>query len=132
MSRRSPDLLLADIMERVERIERHVAGMDLKAFLKDEKTIDAVVRNLEVIGEAANRMPLAFRTEHAEVPWRRIVGLRNRVIHAYFEVDLELVWEIVCNELPTLKSQVRGVVPERADESTAEPHRGKNGGESAV
>jgi uncharacterized protein with HEPN domain len=91
MSRRSANLLLADILERAERIERHVADMDLKEFVGDEKTIDAVVRNLEVIGEAASRMPSDYRESHSEIPWRRIVGLRNRVIHAYFEVDLELL-----------------------------------------
>ena len=117
MSRRSADLLLADILERVQRIERHVVGMDLQAFVGDEKTTDAVVRSLEVIGEAASRMPSEYRRSHSEIPWRRIIGLRNRVIHAYFEVDLELVWEIVSNELPTLREQIRALLREEAGES---------------
>jgi len=118
MSRRSPHRLLADVLERIERIERHIAGMERDTFLSDEKTTDAVVRSLEVIGEAANRLPPDFREQHAEIPWGRIVGLRNRVIHAYFEVDLELVWEIVGGELRDLKSQVTSLLKDEADESS--------------
>ena len=107
MSRRPARLLLDDILERIGRIEQYLAGLDREAFLRDSKTSDSVVRNLEVIGEAANRLPEPFRTRHAEIPWRRIFGLRNRVVHEYFDVDLELVWEIVRGELPNLKAQLQ-------------------------
>jgi uncharacterized protein with HEPN domain len=97
------------MLERIERIKRHVAGLDPTAFLRDDKTSDSVVRNLEVIGEAANRLPRGFRERHSEIPWARIIGLRHRVVHAYFDVDLELVWEIVSTELPTLKTWLRSL-----------------------
>jgi uncharacterized protein with HEPN domain len=103
MSRRPVRQLLADMLERIERIEEFVTGLDRDAFLGDVKTADAVVRNLEVFGEAANRLPVDFQDRHPEVPWRQIVGLRNRIVHAYFDVDLELVWTIARGELPTLK-----------------------------
>lgn len=110
MSRRPVRTLLEDMLERIGRVERYVTGLDRAAFLRDDKTSDSVVRNLEVIGEAANRLPPEFRQRHAEIPWSRIIGLRHRVVHAYFDVDLELVWEIVCRELPTLKVQLRSLL----------------------
>ena len=107
MSRRSVRLLLDDMLEATERIERYVAGMDQSAFLADEKTSDAVVRNLEILGEAAAHVPDEFRSSTPELEWPRIVGLRNRVVHGYFAVDLELVWRIVVSDLPALASRLR-------------------------
>lgn len=104
MSRRSTCQLLADLLDRIERIERYVADCGAESFLQDSKTCDSVVRNLEVIGEAANRLPDAFIERHFDIPWRRLVGLRNRIVHEYFDVDLELVWEIVRVELPQSKA----------------------------
>jgi uncharacterized protein with HEPN domain len=104
------------MLERIGRVERYVTGLYRAAFLRDDKTSDSVVRNLEVIGEAANRLPPEFRQQHAEIPWSRIIGLRRRVVHAYFDVDLELVWEIVCRELPTLKVQLGSLLERLGDE----------------
>ena len=109
MSRRPARLLIEDMLERIERIERFVAGMEREAFLRDEKTADSVVRNLEVIGEAASRLPQEFTDQHTGTPWRRIVGLRHRIVHDYFDVDLDLVWTIVHAELPPLEAQLRAL-----------------------
>ncbi len=106
MSRRSAGLLLEDILERIERIGRSIAGYEQDDFKRDDKTIDAVIRNLTVIGEAANRLPDEFKESHSEIPWHRIVGLRHRIVHDYFDVDLDLVWSILENELPVLKTQL--------------------------
>ena len=97
------------MLERSARIERFVVGVDRDAFLRDEKTADSVVRNLEVIGEAASRLPHAFRQQHATVPWRQIIGLRHRIVHDYFDVDLDLVWTIVRSELPALVAQLQAL-----------------------
>ena len=86
-----------------------MVGVDRDAFLQDEKTADSVVRNLEVIGEAASRLPPAFRQQNATVPWRQIIGLRHRIVHDYFDVDLDLVWTIVHSELPTLVAQLQAL-----------------------
>jgi uncharacterized protein with HEPN domain len=106
MSHRPARLLIEDMLERIQRIERFVAGVERETFLRDEKTADSVVRNLEVIGEAARRLPVEFREQRGGIPWRRIVGLRHRIVHEYFDVDLDLVWTIVRTELPELKAQL--------------------------
>ena len=90
MSRRDSDLLIADILDAVERIRSYTQGLTIEDFLADSKTSDAVVRNLEVIGEAVKQLPEDWLTEHPEVPWHQIAGLRNRIVHAYFGVDLPL------------------------------------------
>jgi uncharacterized protein with HEPN domain len=109
MSRRATPLLVEDVWEAIEKIERYVAGLDRDAFLNDEKTIDSVVRNLEIIGEAANRLPENFRTQHSEIEWRKIIGLRNRVVHGYFSIDIEIVWEILQKDLPSFKSKLSSI-----------------------
>ena len=80
MSRRATPLLVENIWEAIEKIQRYVAGLDHDTFIKDDKTIDSVVRNLEIIGEAANRLPENFRAQHPEIEWRKIIGLRNRIV----------------------------------------------------
>ena len=111
MSRRATPLLVEDIWEAIEKIQRYVAGLDHDAFIKDDKTIHSVVRNLEIIGEAANRLTKDFRFQHTEIEWRRIIGLRNRIVHDYFNIDVEIVWEIIQKDLPNLKSKL---IPIRA------------------
>ena len=80
--------------------------------MEDAKTKDAVLRNLEIIGEAANRIPVNIREQYNEIPWPQIVGLRNRLIHGYFVVDYNIVWEIIKNELPDLKAKIKEMVRE--------------------
>lgn len=94
MSKREIELLLEDILEAGNKILSFTAGMNYTDFIADEKTIDAVVRNFEIIGEAANRIPEEFKMQHPEIEWRRIIGLRNRVIHEYFGIDYETIWKI--------------------------------------
>jgi len=106
MSRRSSPLLVEDIWEAVEKIERYVSGMDHDAFVADEKTIDSVVRNLEIIGEAANRLPQNFRRQYPEINWPQIIGLRHRIVHDYFNIDIEIVWHIIYTDLPVFKSRI--------------------------
>jgi len=106
MSRRTFPLLIEDIWEAVEKVERYVSGMDHDAFVKDEKTVDSVVRNLEIIGEAANRLPQNFKTQHSEIQWPKIIGLRHRIVHDYFNIDVEIVWQIIQEDLPVFKSKL--------------------------
>ena len=73
--------------------------------------MDAVVRNLEIIGEAASRIPGSFRNFHPDIEWRKIVGLRNRIVHDYFGVDLEIIWEIVQRDVPELRTRIEGLPP---------------------
>jgi uncharacterized protein with HEPN domain len=107
MSRRDPQVLIEDILTALAKIQRYVSGLTRDQFLADEKTIDAVVRNLEIIGEATRQLPAAYRDERPHVPWHQIAGLRNRIVHDYFGLDLELIWEIVEVELPRLHVLIR-------------------------
>lgn len=84
--------------------------MSQAAFAGDAKTFDAVIRNLEVIGEAPKTVPEAVRSQHLEVDWKKIAGLRDILIHQYFGVDAELIWDIIQNKLPALEEQVRAMV----------------------
>lgn len=83
--------------------------MALIAFKNDPKTIDAVTRNIEVIGEAAKHIPSEIRLKHVEIPWKEIIGTRSKVIHEYFGVDEEILWKTVQEDLPLLKKQMREI-----------------------
>jgi uncharacterized protein with HEPN domain len=107
MPKRDPDLLVQDMLDATRKIEMYTAGLDHAAFLRDEKTADAVVRNLEVLGEAARQMPDDFTKQNPNVPWNQIAGLRNRIVHDYFGLDLEIIWQIIQHDLPTLKAQLQ-------------------------
>jgi len=109
MPERDERLYLDDIVQAIDRILGYTAeGRD--AFFADSRTQDAVIRNIEVIGEAIRGVSPATRASHPEVPWRLIAGTRDRVIHGYFTVDLEIVWEIVEKELAELRRLVAAIV----------------------
>ncbi len=109
MSKRPTDLLLNDIRESIDRIEEYTRGMSLKDFSGDQKSIDAVARNLEIMGEAANRLPDEFKESHSDVEWYKIIGLRHRVVHEYFGIDLEIIWRILKKDLPELRQSLSGI-----------------------
>ena len=102
MSKRDPELLVKDILEAGQKIIAYTEGQNFEAFITDEKTIDAVIRNFEIIGEAANRLPEEFKQRNAQLDWNRLRGFRNRIVHHYFGVDLEIVWQIKEVYLPEL------------------------------
>ena len=107
-------LLLEDMSDAVARIERYVAELSRDQFMADRRTVDAVVRNLEILGEAANRLPPDFKQRHADIPWPQIVGLRHRIVHDYFDIDLEIVWQIIQQELSPFKGRLDQLRAERA------------------
>jgi uncharacterized protein with HEPN domain len=95
MSNRDIQLLLDDMLQSALKIKLYTKDMTYTSFVSDDKTIDAVVRNFEIIGEAANRIDPDFRGSHTEIEWTRIRGFRNRIIHDYFGIDYEIVWSII-------------------------------------
>ena len=106
MSDRSPKLLIDDILESAKKIQRYTADLDFERFTLDEKTVDAVARNFEIIGEAANRLPEDFKEQYPNVEWNRMRGFRNRIVHDYFGIDYEIVWKIIENYLPELIAEL--------------------------
>ncbi len=107
---KDPRVYLAHILECVQKIERFTAG-DQRRFLQEALVHDAVLRNLEIIGEAAKRLDDSYRRAHPEIPWRSMAALRDVLIHQYEGVDLERVWAIVQHELPALKQAISGLLP---------------------
>lgn len=112
MSERAIKLYLEDILEAIQKIEDFTRGMALEGFSRDVKTIDAVVRNVEVIGEAARKVPEKLRLQHPAVPWKQVVGARDKVIHEYFGVDLDIIWKTVVEDLPNFKHQIETLLKE--------------------
>ena len=99
-------VFLEDILEACGKIDRYTSGLTIEQFRGDEKTVDAVVRNLEVIGEAAKRISPATREKMSSIEWPRIAGLRDVLIHGYFGIDLDIVWDIVETKVPPLRDTV--------------------------
>jgi uncharacterized protein with HEPN domain len=110
MSKRPVDLLLIDIFQAIDRIERYIKNLSFDGFSDDQKSVDAVVRNLEIIGEAANRLPDEFKEKYSEIEWHKVVGLRHRIVHEYFGIDLELIWQILHKDLPGLKQKITQII----------------------
>ncbi len=94
MSKRTLTLLLEDIIDSGQKILSYTEGMTYEDFIKDSKTIDAVVRNFEIIGEAANKIPEEFKDNNPTIDWYRIRGFRNRIVHDYFGIDYNIIWNI--------------------------------------
>ena len=107
MSKREWKLFVEDILESIELIESYVHTMELSDFTKDRKTIDAVVRNFEIIGEASKFIPDDIKTRYPEIDWKGIIGLRNRIAHEYFGISVSIVWDIIKKELSRLKNQMK-------------------------
>jgi len=103
MSERSPKLLLEDILDSARKIIRYTDDISYDEFTKDSKTIDAVVRNYEIIGEASNRLPEEIRIKIDNVDWFRIRGFRNRIAHEYFGLDHQIIWQLKETYLQTLQ-----------------------------
>jgi uncharacterized protein with HEPN domain len=101
MSERDRRLLLEDMLEAALKIKRYTQGYDENAFLSDDKTLDAVIRNFEIIGEAAGRIDDAFKFDNTELSWTHLRGFRNRIVHEYFGIDYEVVWTIIERDLDT-------------------------------
>lgn len=110
MSDRPIKLYLNDIKEAISKIESYTRKMTFDEFKKDAKTIDAVVRNIEIIGEAAKHIPPEIRLKHVEIPWKEIIGTRSKVIHEYFGIDETILWKTVTEDLPQLKNQIEKIL----------------------
>lgn len=109
MSPRNWKMRLEDILISIERIQTYIEGMNYSQWSHDHKTIDAVTRNLEIIGEAANNIPWGIITRFPDIPWAHMRGMRNMLAHEYFGVDIEVIWKTAIEDLPELKKQIERI-----------------------
>ena len=99
-------MYLEDIQMAMNRIDEYISGLNFIDFKRDYKTVDAVIRNFEIIGEASKNLPKEIKEKYSEVPWSEMYLLRNKVTHEYFGVDYEIIWDIASNYLPDNKIQI--------------------------
>jgi len=103
---RSWQFRIDDIIEAIDKIDRYTRSYDFDSWCKDEKTIDAVIRNIEIIGEASSHLPEEIQNQFKGIPWSMMKAIRNILIHEYFGVDLEILWKTIKEDLPNLKERL--------------------------
>lgn len=112
MSKRDLKLYIKDILNAIDSIEKFVEGMKYEDFIKDDKTTSAVIRKFEIIGEASKNIPANFKKKHSDIPWKEMAGFRDKLIHFYFGIKYELVWETIKLKLPALKIRLAKIMSE--------------------
>jgi uncharacterized protein with HEPN domain len=101
---------LQDVVDSVDDIGDFIEGMSFEEFSRDKKTTNAVLRSIEVIGEAAKNVPEEIRKQHPQIPWKKMSGMRDKLIHEYHGVDIETVWQTLQEDIPPLKGQVKNII----------------------
>jgi uncharacterized protein with HEPN domain len=107
MKERSRKLFLCDIIESIEYIDKFIEGLTYDSFITDEKTKSAVVRKIEVMGEAAKNLSPEFTLKHKDIPWSLIARMRDKMIHGYFGVDYDMIWKTIHDDYPELKEKIK-------------------------
>lgn len=105
-------LFLEDISERIEKINLYIEGMSFEDFKKDDKTVSACIREIEVIGEATKQIPKEITEKFNDLPWSLMAKMRDKLIHWYFEIDEEIVWKVAVDKLPSIKEQIDNIISE--------------------
>ena len=113
MKKRTVRLFLEDINEFILLIEKYIEGLDYKKFSENQMVIDAVLRNLELIGEASKIIPEEIKSKYSNLPWPEMIGLRNIAAHGYFKIDLEIIWDIITKDIPEAKKQLIKMLKEK-------------------
>lgn len=114
---RDYDLYLEDILDSIVNILKYTKNSSYNQFLKDRKTVDAVVRNFEIIGEATRQLPKELKEKHQQIEWKSMIDFRNVVVHEYFAIDLEIMWDIIKTKLPELKLKIKKLLAKNLPQS---------------
>jgi len=112
MSKRGDKEILKDILEAINRIKIYTKGMDYETFLLDTKTQDAVIRNIEIIGEAVKLLSPQIKEKYNSIPWKNIAGMRDKLIHFYFGINLDIVWDVAKNKVLELENPIKEILKE--------------------
>ncbi|MBF0520584.1 MAG: DUF86 domain-containing protein [Nitrospirae bacterium] len=110
MSNRDYRMFLQDIFDSAAKIEQYTYTMDFDSFQHNQMAADAVIRNFEIIGEASTHIPDAIKLKYPSIPWNKMKAIRNIVIHAYFGIDYETLWETIKTSLPLLKEEIANII----------------------
>lgn len=110
MRKKNPKIFLEDILESIERIEQYTKNRTKNEFLDDYEKQDAIMKRLEVIGEAVKNIPIGVKKKYPEIPWKDMAGMRDVLIHEYFGILMERVWDTAKNDIPKLKKQILGLL----------------------
>lgn len=103
-------LYLRDILESIEKIEKYTTNMSFDEFRENDMVVDGVIRNLEIIGEAVKNLSGEIKTEYLNIEWKKIAGLRDIICHEYFGVDLDIIWDVIENKIPELKTAINKIM----------------------
>lgn len=113
--KKDPKVFIGHIIESIELIEHYSEKLTANKFKKDQALQDAIIRRLEIIGEATKNIPATFRARYAEIPWKQMAGIWDILIHEYFDIDLDLTWQVVRRELQPLKSKLQVILSNAFD-----------------
>ena len=105
-------IFILHILENIEKIESFSKNMSKENLGKDEQKQYAIIRAIEIIGEAAKNLPVSFKNKYSNIPWKEIIGTRDKIIHHYFGIDLNIVWDIIKKDLPDLKGKIKKILEE--------------------
>ncbi len=110
--KKDPLVFIKHIRDHIDRIEKFMGNISKESFFNNEEKQSAVIREIEIIGEATKNLPKDFTKNHPSIPWKDIAGMRDKLIHHYFDVDLELTYDVVKNDLPKLKKEIKKILEE--------------------
>lgn len=121
--KRNYQMFVRDIWDSINKVEQFVEGLSFEDFVNDDKTVSAVIRKLEIIGEATKNIPSSTKQEYPQLNWRGMAGMRDKLIHNYFGVDFEILWKVIKEDIPNIKPLVKQILDDlEKGDNTGETH----------